>query len=87
MNQLNRSVWIATLLLGTTLACRSDPSPGQQAQPSAKAAAPLPTPAVKPRREPLIAPTEADYEDEVEQRITAKNLEAELDRLEQELKQ
>ena len=87
MNHLNRCIWVAALLLSPTLACRSNSSTEQRAEPSAKAAAPLPAPAVKPRREPLIAPTEADYEDEVDQRITAKNLEAELDRLEQELKQ
>jgi hypothetical protein len=82
--------WLCLALLA--FACsrpRTEPSP------TAAASAPSATASAKPltQAEPETklanesAPTEADFEDEAESKITAQNLEAELDQLEKELAQ
>jgi hypothetical protein len=52
----------------------------------AKPQAPLPPPAPPPAPGGAVqVPTEEDFEEEASQKITSKNLEEELDRLEKEL--
>ena len=80
--------WLVSGLL--VLACskpRTEPSP-TAATPAPAASA---TAVTKAEPDTKLAdessPTEADFEDEAESKITAQNLEAELDQLEKELAQ
>ena len=80
--------WLVLGLLA--LACskpRTEPSPA----PATSAPVASPTAHTKAEPETKLAdessPTEVDFEDEAESKITAQNLEAELDQLEKELAQ
>lgn len=92
MSCLIHSPWLVALGLGAVLAvgCNKPVEPAAEQSPTAQTPeAPPPAPAVEaatpPRLDPSSIPTEQDFEEQVNQSITSKNLEAELDRLEKEL--
>jgi hypothetical protein len=85
--------FIAIALLALPLvACEKKEEPKPQTS-VAPTAAPTPTQAATGSTEPASAtadesadiPTEQDFEEEAEQKITAENLETELDKLEKEI--
>jgi hypothetical protein len=92
---MNRALLVSALWLASSIAaCSKEAKQVPETQAPTKALAPsaqLPLPTPKPLQpslsaEPPAAPTQEDFEEDAARDITSKNLEAELDRLEKELK-
>ena len=84
---------ILPLVLGLASCEKNEPAKSESAPPAAPATAASPTdqsgattPAAAAKAEESDGiPTEQDFEDEAEQKITAQNLDEELDKLEKEI--
>jgi hypothetical protein len=78
---------LTAALLTLSVACeKSEPPPAADVTPPTPAPVATPSaPAAAAAEEPIDLPTEEDFEEEAEQKVTPKSLEAELDALEKEI--